>query len=103
MTQPAIPSSDSLHAVRFYQDSDSLRRMIATFLHKGIAEGLPALVVATEMHRVGVATELTKLGLDVPELRREGRLLLQPPHARRVGRRRDRPAGLMRKFASSGA
>jgi hypothetical protein len=76
MTQPVVPSSDSLHAVRFYQDTDSLCRMIATFLHQGIADGLPALVVATEMHRVGVATELTKLGVDVPELRREGSLLL---------------------------
>ena len=76
MTQSLRPAPEYLHAVRFYQDTDSLCRMVAQFLQQGLADGLPGLVVATEPHRVGVAMELTKLGVDVPELRREGSLLL---------------------------
>ena len=55
INQPSAPTNSSaFHAVRFYKDSDSLCRLVATFLVEGFAEALPAIVIATSVHRAGI-------------------------------------------------
>lgn len=64
------------HAVQFYKDDDSLAATAAGFLVDGIAEGQPALVVATAAHTARILAAVKARGLDVDELRRTGELNL---------------------------
>jgi hypothetical protein len=64
------------HAVRFYEDDASLCRIVAGFLADGFASDLPAIVIATPIHRLGIVKQLTDLSLDVPQLEARGDLLI---------------------------
>lgn len=64
------------HAVRFYEDDNSLCRIVSTFIAEGIAAKQPALVIATEPHIKGILRNLTGAAIDVDALRRSGDLLL---------------------------
>ena len=64
------------HAVQFYKDDDSLAATAAGFLADGIAQGQPALVVATAAHTTRIIASMKTRGLDVDELRRTGELNL---------------------------
>jgi signal transduction histidine kinase len=52
------------HSVQFYDSDDYLCRLVAEFVADGIRAGEPAVIIATEAHRRGVATELRSLGID---------------------------------------
>lgn len=60
------------HAVRFYEDSDSLCRIVGEFLGSGLEQGEPALVIATPAHTEAIDKCLRARGLDVDALKRLG-------------------------------
>jgi hypothetical protein len=69
-------STESFHAVRFYDSSDSLCRIVAGFLYDGLKADQPALAIATPDHLVGIVGALRARGLDVDALKTAGDLLL---------------------------
>jgi len=77
MKRRKAPTSEPhLHAVRFYNDTESLCRIVAEFIGDGVVSGHPALVVGTEEHRKGIVDQLTALSLDADELQRTNQLLM---------------------------
>jgi hypothetical protein len=60
------------HAVRFYEDSDSLCRIVGEFIGSGLEQGEPALVIATPAHTEAIDKCLRARGLDVDALKRLG-------------------------------
>jgi MEDS: MEthanogen/methylotroph, DcmR Sensory domain len=65
-----------IHAVKFYENSESLCRMAGDFLADGLLDGYPAIVIATLEHREGMAARITERGLDVPTLKAHGDIVL---------------------------
>ena len=81
MTNSASPIDDThVHAVRFYEDDDSLCRIVGGFLTDGFAEGSPAIVIATPTHRDGIAKCLIERSVDVEERQHAGDLLFLDAH-----------------------
>ena len=64
------------HAVRFYQDGESLCRIVTDFLGEGLDAGHPCIVIATQPHRAGIVDHLRRRAIDVPAAERNGDLLL---------------------------
>src|ERR1051325_2531155 len=60
------------HAVRFYNDADSLCAIVGEFLGEGLEDGEPAIVVATSEHTCRIDECLRRRGLNVDELKRLG-------------------------------
>jgi hypothetical protein len=75
-TNSVSAASGHFHAVRFYQDDDSLVRMVADFLGEGLAAGEPALAMVTPEHRAGLVQELRGRHFDVEQLQTAGSLLI---------------------------
>lgn len=76
MTQHARAGDGHFHAVRFYEDEESLCRIVADFLGDGLVAGQPAVVIATPAHREGIAHALEALSFDVGRLRTNRDLLM---------------------------
>jgi hypothetical protein len=72
----ATPSHSAAypHAVKFYEDAVSLGRTVAEFLAPGLQERLPAIIIATPPHRLMIASELTRRGIDTAQLESDGDL-----------------------------
>lgn len=64
------------HAVRFYEDDNSLCRIVAGFLGEGFLGQEPGIVLATSAHRRLIVACLTERGLDVERLQAKGDLFL---------------------------
>jgi hypothetical protein len=62
------------HAVRFYQDPQSLCDIVARFVAQGLEHGEPGVVIATPAHVNGILERLAS-GHDVPALRADRRLV----------------------------
>jgi hypothetical protein len=60
------------HAVRFYEDNDSLCRIVGEFIGRGLEQGEPAVVIATPPHTATIDECLRARGLDVEALKRLG-------------------------------
>jgi hypothetical protein len=75
-TTKSSRASGHFHAVRFYQDDESLCRIVADFLSDGLATGQPALVVATPEQRAGIMEELRARGVEIADILAAGDLLL---------------------------
>jgi hypothetical protein len=60
------------HAVRFYEDSDSLCRIVGEFIGSGLEQGEPAVVIATPAHTLAIDECLRARRLDVDALKRLG-------------------------------
>ena len=76
--QPA-PSQSKVghfHAVRFYENDDSLCRIVAEFLREGLASKQPAIVAAIPTHRDAIIECLKDQGLDVARVQSSGDLVL---------------------------
>jgi hypothetical protein len=73
---PSTSSSSAAyrHAVKFYNDEQSLGRTVAEFLAPGLRERQPAIVIATADHRALIARELAAQDVDVVQLERNGDL-----------------------------
>jgi hypothetical protein len=66
----------SYHAVRFYENKESLCRLVAEFLGEGLLIGQPALIIGTPEHRAAISDELRTRHFDVERLEAAGDLLL---------------------------
>ncbi len=64
------------HAVRFYENDESLCRIVTDFVGDGLAAGQPAVVIATAAHRESICRGLQALAFDVEGLRQRGELLV---------------------------
>ena len=64
------------HAVRFYEDENSLCRMVSSFIAEGLALAQPALIIATKPHLDRIVANLTAASIDIDRLKSEGDLLL---------------------------
>lgn len=72
---PLLPTAQH-HAVRFYDNDQSLAQIVAQFLSEGLAWGDPGIVVATPAHRAAILKELVAKSVDVIELQRSNDLVL---------------------------
>ena len=68
--------SGHFHAVRFYEDSNSLCRIVSGFVAEGLALNQPALIIATQPHIDCIVENLTAATIDVEALKAKGDLLL---------------------------
>jgi hypothetical protein len=64
------------HAVHFYQDSESLCRIVGDFLGGGLSSGAPAIVIATPPHREQIFSSLAERSINVQQARRAGELVV---------------------------
>jgi hypothetical protein len=64
------------HAVRFYENEQSLAQIVAEFLADGLKDDEPGIVVATPRQRASIIRELVARGLDVALLKQSGDLEL---------------------------
>ena len=69
-------SSRPYHAVRFYDNEESLAKIVAEFLADGLTNGMPGIVVATPAQRAAIVRELGARGLDVVSLKQSDDLVL---------------------------
>jgi hypothetical protein len=70
------PRKGHFHAVRFYENPQSLCKIVAEFLGEGFVAGQPALVIGTPEHRAGVLEELRTRHFDVARMQEAGDLLM---------------------------
>ena len=64
------------HAVRFYEDEESLYRIVADFVGEGLTAGQPAIVIATPVHREEISRGLQAMSFDVSRLQANRELLM---------------------------
>src|SRR6185436_18026521 len=64
------------HAVRFYENRESLCKIVAEFLTEGLKSGEPGLVIATPEHREGILHELRARQINVEAVQLSGDLLM---------------------------
>ena len=64
------------HAVRFYEDAQSLARMVASFVAEGFIEGLPAVIIATPDHLDAVLEKLNGMSFDLDHLKQQNDLIV---------------------------
>jgi hypothetical protein len=64
------------HAVRFYENENSLSQIVADFLCEGLAAGKPGLVIAAPGQRAAILRQLVDRSLDVVRLQRSDDLML---------------------------
>lgn len=69
-------SSRPYHAVRFYDNEESLAKIVAEFLTDGLTDGTPGIVVATPAQRAAIIRQLGARGLDVVSLKQSDDLVL---------------------------
>jgi len=69
-------SSHPYHAVRFYENENSLANIVAEFLADGLTDGTPGIVVATPAQRAAIVREVGARGLDVVSLTQSDDLVL---------------------------
>jgi hypothetical protein len=60
------------HAVQFYDDPNSLCRIVGEFIGAGLEQGEPAIVIATPAHTAAIDKCLHLRGLDVDALKHLG-------------------------------
>jgi hypothetical protein len=72
--------SGHFHAVRFYEDSNSLCRIVSGFIAEGLALDQPALIIATKPHIDCIEQNLLTAAIDVETLKKKGDLLLLDAH-----------------------
>jgi len=78
MTQPkvVVPAVGHFHAVRFYENAESLARMVAGFAAEGFITGQPAILIATPEHRHATVQQLVTMGFNIEQLKTQGDLII---------------------------
>lgn len=71
-----LTESGHFHAVRFYEDKESLARMVAGFIAEGLITTDPAVVIATPEHRQGIMDALNAMAIDIGQLTARGDLVV---------------------------
>jgi hypothetical protein len=64
------------HAVQFYENETSLFKTVAGFLSQGLVDGQPAILIATEAHRVAILDHIKRRLIDVDQAQRTGDLTI---------------------------
>lgn len=72
----AAAQGGHFHAVRFYEDDNSLCRIVSGFAAEGLALDQPALIIATQPHLDAIVANLVAVGIHVEALKAGGDLLL---------------------------
>ena len=67
---------DHFHAVRFYENDESLCHIVADFVGDGLAARQPSVVVAVPRHRELITDQLRALSFDTDRLQEQGDLTL---------------------------
>ena len=67
-----VDGSGHFHAVRFYDSSDALCKIVGDFLGEGLGTGLPGIVIATPEHLELIEQQLHMRGFDLPRLKAAG-------------------------------
>jgi hypothetical protein len=78
--KPPATTDGLFHAVRFYENEQSLYRIVADFIGDGIVAGQPAVIITTPEHGAEISRELQTLPCDVARLRASGQLLVLDAH-----------------------
>jgi DcmR-like sensory protein len=73
--RPAVEAGH-FHAVRFYEDAQSLARMVATFVAEGFVESFPAIIIATPDHRNAIMENLNAMSFNLDHLKRRQDLIV---------------------------
>src|SRR5690348_8414590 len=78
MSQPrvVVPTAGHFHAVRFYENAESLARMVAGFAAEGFITGHPAILIATPEHRHATVQQLVTMGFNIEQLKTQGDLFI---------------------------
>jgi hypothetical protein len=76
----AVPESGHFHAVRFYEDRQSLARMVAGFIAEGLITADPAVIIATAEHRHSILAALSAMSIDIERLTNDGHLIAVDAH-----------------------
>jgi hypothetical protein len=76
MFKKAMSETGHFHAVKFYDTSESLCRIVAEFLGDGLIAQQPALVLATPEHREGILAALRARHVDGDAAQEAGDLLM---------------------------
>jgi CheY-like chemotaxis protein len=63
------------HAVTFYRDDASFVRSVGRFIEAALSTGSAVIVVATEAHRISLASTLQAQGLDIAAAIEQGRYM----------------------------
>jgi hypothetical protein len=74
--RPSTSDHGQFHAVRFYENRQSLAGMVGQFLGEGFVVGLPAVVIATPEHLHAIKVVLTTRFFDVGRLEAAGDLIM---------------------------
>jgi hypothetical protein len=69
------------HHVQFYDSDEYLVGSVSDYLGAALTSGDCGIVVATELHRAGISSQLTSSGFDLLEARESGRYLELDPNA----------------------
>lgn len=78
--RPRRERSGHFHGVQFYNDRDALCRIVDGFVGEGLVQGDLALLIATPDHAARIDSGLRARGIDVDELKRDGRLVTLDAH-----------------------
>jgi MEDS: MEthanogen/methylotroph, DcmR Sensory domain len=73
-SNPPLANSPGYHAVRFYNDSAGLCRIVGSFLVEGLEQGQSAIIIATLPHAAAIYRHLSASGYDTTALERSGKL-----------------------------
>jgi hypothetical protein len=76
MLPAAKRTGGHFHAVRFYEDDNSLCRIVSAFILEGLALDHPALVIATGPHTATILNNLRAASVDVDALQRDRNLMV---------------------------
>jgi DcmR-like sensory protein len=76
LARPAGQEAGHFHAVRFYEDAQSLARMVATFVAEGLIDEQPAIIIATPDHRDAIIEKLHAMAFDLDQLKRADDLIV---------------------------
>jgi KaiC/GvpD/RAD55 family RecA-like ATPase len=68
------------HAVQFYENEKSLYTTVAGFLGQGLVDGQPAILIATESHRMGILEHVRGRLIDVEQAQAFGDLVVLDAH-----------------------
>jgi hypothetical protein len=76
MIRKPVRESGHFHAVRFYEDAQSLAQMVASFVGEGFINELPAIIIATPEHRDAILHKLSAMSFSLGEVKRRGDLVV---------------------------
>src|SRR5687767_1410172 len=75
-TKKSPPKAPHGHVVQFYDTDEELARSVSSFVGPALQRNEGAILIATKSHLEVFEAELSDLGLDVPNLKKSGQLVL---------------------------